>query len=81
MGNLCITIHVGFCLYSVAKEPQSSEHCAWEVSTASLLERMPHNRRGAREITVSHTCILFCIESREEGGETKEGEGARSEQD
>lgn len=55
-----------FCLYSVTKEPQSSEHYAWEVSTASLLGRLPHDKRGAREITVSHTCILSCIES---GGE------------
>lgn len=57
-----------FCLYSVTKEPQSSEHYAWEVSTASLLGRMPHDKRGAREITVSHTCILFCIESKAWGG-------------
>lgn len=35
-----------FCLYSVTKEPQSSEHCAWEVSTASLLGRMPRDGKG-----------------------------------
>lgn len=69
-----------FCLYSVTKEPQSSEHYAWEVSTASLLGRLPHDKRGAREITVSHTCILFCIESGGEGERRRrKGAGGRRE--
>lgn len=35
-----------FCLYSVTKEPQSSEHYAWEVSTASLLGRFATRQKG-----------------------------------